>query len=236
MQTTLILGASSDIGIELIKQTKGPIIAHYRNSKQKLLELDNKDITPVYGDFSTEQGIRDFINSVKQLEQNITKIVHLPAELAKAAKFKSFDSEKYLVDINVSVLSFSLICKEFVPIMAKNRFGKVAVMLTSYCVGVPPKYLSSYVSSKYALMGMTKSLAVEFADKGITFNAVAPSMVETGFLETLPSFEIESTALKSPLKRNATPKDVVGVLKFLLDDNNEYLNGAVVPITSGMVF
>ncbi len=235
MGSTLILGASSDIGTELIKGLDGDIIAHYRTNKQKLDNIQGKNITCIYGDFSTEDGILEFIQNVKALGQDITKIVHLPAPLAKATKFKKFNSKSFLLDINVSVLSFSLVCKEFAPIMAKNGFGKIAVMLTSYCIGTPPKFLSSYVSSKYALMGITKSLAVEYADKGLTFNAVAPSMVETSFLETLPDFEIQSTAQKSPLKRNGSPKDVANVLKFLLCDDNEYLNGAIVPITSGMV-
>jgi NAD(P)-dependent dehydrogenase (short-subunit alcohol dehydrogenase family) len=120
--------------------------------------------------------------------------------------------------------------------MVKDNFGRIAMVLTSYCIGVPPKYLSEYVSAKYALMGLMKSLAVEYAGKGITINAVAPSMTETKFLSTLPEFEIESTAKAHPMGRIATPEDIVGILGMLLKQDIEYMTGTIIPITGGTAF
>ena len=89
------------------------------------------------------------------------------------------------------------------------------------------------MSSKYALYGLIRSLAVEYASKNITVNAIAPSMVETSFVSNLPAFAVEQEAQKSPLGRNARPEDLVPVLKLLLSGDAPYLNGAVIPVTSG---
>ena len=59
-------------------------------------------------------------------------------------------------------------------------------MLTSCTTNIPPKYLASYVTSKYALLGLVKALSNEYADKGIRINGISPSMIETKFLENIP--------------------------------------------------
>lgn len=235
---TLVVGADSDIGTELIKTIRGNIIAHYYISKDKIEDIsdEDKNITAVFGDLSTTKGIEDFIESVKECQKPILRIVHLPASQANPSRITKFDPERFHKEMNIQVVSAALISKEFLPAMVKGRYGRVAIVLTSYCIGVPPKYMTEYVSVKYALMGLMKSLAVEFAGKGITVNAVAPSMVDTKFLSSLPEFEIAANAKGNPMGRNALPKDIVHILKILLEEETEYMTGTVIPITGGASF
>jgi len=237
-KTTLVVGADSDIGSRLVQSLSGEIIAHYYVSKEKVdgINCESRHVIPVFGDLSSIESINTFVSEVKLLEKNISRIVHLPASPATPNRIARFDPNRYLREINIEVVSAALILKEFLPLMSKAGFGRIAFILTSYCIGVPPKYLTEYVSAKYALMGVMKSLAVEYAGKGITINAVAPSMIDTKFLSSLPDFEIESAAKNHPMGRNATPEDIVPVLKMLLDEDIEYMTGTVIPITGGSQF
>ena len=235
---TLVVGADSDIGSKLIESLEGDVLAHYFISKDIIDGIKNERvvITPVFGDLSSSESILNFISHLKETRKTVSRIVHLPSSPAIPNRITKFSPERYLREINIQVVSAAMILKEFLPMMAKKRFGRIAVALTSYCIGAPPKYLTEYVSTKYALMGLMKSIAVEYAGKGITVNAVAPSMTDTKFLSTLPDFEIAAAAKVHPMGRNATPDDIVKILQLLLADEIEYTTGAIIPITGGISF
>ena len=233
-KSLLLLGADSDIGLAFLKEWSDPVIAHVC-MKAELLDTceTSAAIHKVYGDFSCREGIEDFIKEVTALDTEIGKILYLPSLPATPAKFAKIAEDQLEKTFMVGYYAAFRIFQAFLPEMAKNGGGQVAAILTSYCFGAPPKFLAPYVSSKYALYGLIRSLAVEYASKGITINAVAPSMVETSFVSNLPSFTIEQEAQKSPLGRNARPEDLIPVFKLLLSGEAPYLNGAVIPVTSG---
>ncbi|MBQ4093627.1 MAG: SDR family oxidoreductase [Oscillospiraceae bacterium] len=233
----LVLGADSEIAAEFLKGWKGDVLAHVFAKPEILDDLPTEaNITRVKGDLSTEEGIRAFLAACDETGLEIGRILFLPSLPAKATRFSKFDSEKFQRELSVGYLSAALTFQKYLPKMAKSGGGQVAAVLTSYCIGVPPKFLASYVSVKYALMGLLKALAAEYGDKAITVNAIAPSMVETSFLSTLPGFEVEKNAQASPLGRNATPADLAPVLQLLLSGDAPYLSGAVIPVTSGSQF
>jgi 3-oxoacyl-[acyl-carrier protein] reductase len=235
MGATLIIGGDSDIASTLIDRMKGIVVAHYYNSKEKVEEknTDSREILTVFGDLSSISGITDFIAEVVNTNIRISRIVHLPASPPIPKRLTKIEIMDLQRELNIQVISAMMILKEFLPNMVKQHYGRVAIILTSYCMGTPPKYLAEYVVSKYALMGLMKSLAAEYAGKGVTINAVAPSMIETGFLSTLPDFEIEASAKANPMGRNARPEDIISVIEFLLSDAVEYMTGAIIPITGG---
>lgn len=234
---TLVLGASGDIGRALIKTLCGDVVAHYNSRPQALEKLSAPGLVlhAVGGDLSSEAGILAFLADVDALGLSVQKIVHLPAAAPTPTRFHKLTADDFGRQYNLSVLSAALVCRHFLPAMAKEKFGRIVFMLTSYVLGAPPKYLADYVSAKYALLGLMRALAAEYGPKGITVNGVAPSMVETQFLQSLPDFEVESAAKQSPLGRNAAPADIVPALELLLADESGYINGAVIPVTAGSV-
>lgn len=231
----LVVGADSDIGSALIERLKGEVIAHFFAARSNLCEskAEDRDLFPVFGDLCSLEGISSFIGEVKRLEKPVSRIIHLPSPPPVPMRLSKFDPERFLRELNIQVVSAAMIFREFLPTMAKNGFGRVAVVLTSYCIGAPPKFLSSYVTAKYALMGLVKSAAVEYAGKGVAINAVAPSMTETKFLSALPDFEIEANAKANPMGRNAKPDDIIPVLELLVDPDASFMTGAVIPVTGG---
>ena len=85
---------------------------------------------------------------------------------------------------------------------------------------MPPASLSDYITAKYGLMGLCKSLAVELAKYNCTINMISPGMTKTDLLSNLPPKLIEMTALQNPLKRIASVKDVANVADRRGSGNN----------------
>ncbi|MGD0947519.1 MAG: SDR family oxidoreductase [Candidatus Binatia bacterium] len=109
----------------------------------------------------------------------------------------------------------------------------VTGVLTSYTLGMPPAKLATYVTSKHASLGLTRSMAVEFIRYGIGVNAVSPGMTRTGFLADLPQQFIEQVEAALPMERLATAAEVAAVIRFLLSPEASYINGANIPVCGG---
>lgn len=235
----LVLGASSDMGEELIKSVHceyDAILAHYNSSGAYIEKLKNAvgdKIIPIQADFSDEKNTLAFVEKIKAKGYQPDHIVHLPALKALPKKFIKDDWKSFEKSLAVSLRSIIIVLNAFLPGMIKQKYGKIVFMLTSYTLNMPPKYLSSYVTEKYALLGLMKSLAVEYADKNITVNGVSPEMTETKFLNELPEIIVNQNAENSPLKRNLKVKEIIPTLAYLLSENADSINGQNIGITGG---
>ncbi len=235
----LITGASSDIGIALIERLYkdgDTFIVQGSQNLSMLAPLCQKYKGSIFTysvDLSNTKNVSTFIEAVSEKHETPTHIVHLPALKVKNVKFKKFDEDRFELDMNVQLKSAISICKAFLPKMAKNKFGRVLFMSTSYTIGMPPKNTSAYIMAKCAIEGLAKSLAADYAAFGITVNCVSPSMIETKFLSETSDLIVQAAAQAHPMKRNAKVEDVVPAMAFLLSDEASYITGVSLPITGG---
>lgn len=238
----LITGASSDIGIGLIKKMYNKedlFIAHYNKSADRLEALIKElgvNIKLVQADFTDDGSCNKLIREIKEVYKPPTHIIHLPATRVKYNKFSKISWKEFESEINVQLRSLVKITNAFIKDMAKQRYGKIVVVLTSGVINVPPKYLSAYITAKYAVMGFMKSIAIEYAEKNIGINAVLPSMIETKFLEEVSDIIVAKSAQSNPMGRNAQVEDIIPVIHMLLSEECSYLTGACIPITGGSEF
>lgn len=242
-KTYLILGASSALGIELIKKTRWDVedrlVAQCFHSKEALLELGKSikcKIDIMQADFQDEISTNQLLDNLLGLEIIPTHIAFLQSIPIEYKKFKELQWQDYQEYFNVQLRSAIEILRLFLPAMAREKSGKIVFVLTSCTLNIPPKYLASYVTAKYALLGLMKALSVEYAGKNININAVSPSMLETKFLCNLDARVIEAAARNHPLKRNAAVGDVVPLMQFLLSDEAGYLMGVNIPVAGGECF
>lgn len=242
MATYLITGASSDVGTALIRRVYKPgdtIIAQGSGDIEKLRALEtetNGAVHPYDVDLTSTEAMDAFVAEIREKFDTPTHFIHLPALRMVNTRFKNFDEERFLLDMNVQVLSALHICKAILPAMAKAKTGRVLFMLTSYIIGLPPKNATAYIVAKNALRGLAQSLATEYAPSGITVNCVAPYMMETKFLSDTPDLIVEASAAANPMKRNAQVSDVVPAMAFLLSEEAGFITGAVLPITGGAAY
>ena len=235
----LILGASSDLGCELIRKVVNKydiIIGHYNHMNDNLLQLKEQypdKLQLLQADFSDVNSINDFISEIKDNNYHPAHIVHFAAPRFQYLRYEQASIECFESEMKTSLYSLVSVTQAFLPMMKKKRSGKVIVMLTICTQGTPPKFLSTYVTSKYAMLGLVKSLAADYADKGIQVNGVSPEMIETKFLDNIPDFVRQQNAESNPLKRNLTVEDVIPTFEYLLSDAADCITGQNICITGG---
>ena len=242
----LITGASSDIGIAVLKKIQQHakeqsvhvnVFAHTHSNADKLKslaeELPNINIICHTADLTDAVQVDALIVKCKSEMELPTHFLQLPAIPLVYQKLKSASWEYLAKDLEVQVHSFHSIAKAFLPEMAKRKSGKVVVMLSECTLGIPPKFMSSYVTVKYALLGLTNALASEYAEKGLNINAISPAMMETKFLNGIDERLIEMNAAASVRKRNVTTEEVADAICFLLSSGSDYMSGVNLNLSGG---
>ncbi len=93
---------------------------------------------------------------------------------------------------------------------------------------------ANYAASKAGLFGLTKSLALEMARRGITVNVVSPGFIETEMVGQIPKAALDAVIDKIPQRRLGRPEEVARVVQFLLEDESSYITGAVYSVNGGL--
>lgn len=238
----LIMGASSDVGMAYIQylltlNEPVTVLAHYRTMNETFAQIceskSEVSIIPLQADLTREDELDNMLQHIKNSHSDLTHILHLPAEKLEYCKIKQINWEKMEQDFKIQILSLGKVLQAFLPQMAKRRFGKVVVMLSSVTLGMPPKFMTSYVVNKYALLGLMKSVAMEYGDKGVTVNGISPNMMETKFLQNVDERLVEMTAASSTLQRNVKIDEVIPVIQLLMSDDSICMNGTNINLSGG---
>lgn len=93
---------------------------------------------------------------------------------------------------------------------------------------------ANYSASKAGIIGFTKAVAREYANRGITVNAVAPGFIDTAMTQAIPEKEREALTRQIPMERLGTPDDVAAAVYFLVSDLSRYITGQVINVNGGM--
>ena len=239
----LVTGASSETGValgkELFKDYK-KIYLQFRTMNPALASLIDElvkggvDVTALQADLSDDNDIDALIKEITDTGVIPDSILHLPSPKLKQVHFKKELIEDFDLGYRVSVRSAVRILQAFLPTMAKNKYGRIVFLLSDVTVNEPAKFEASYVTNKYALLGLLKSLSVEYIEKGITVNAVSPDMMETKFLSDLPERMLELNRENSPIKRNINPSELIPIVKLFLAEESSAITGQNFAITGGM--
>lgn len=239
-----ILGASSDIGmtyiehiLESVDEDDITIIAHYRSMNARLQEITRKgksvSIELLQADLSSHKELLEMLSYIHDKYNTPTHILCLAATPYRYIRVKEYEYERLKNDMEVQLYSVAETMKFFLPSMEAQHYGKMVVMLSSCTIGEPPKFLPEYVATKYALLGLVKSAAMEYADTGVCIYGFSPSMVETKFLKNIGRKIRETSAENSPLHRNLIPEDLIPTLDLLLDNDERKMNGINIEFNAG---
>lgn len=241
-ETILLIGGSSDLGREIARQYRGEdvrILLHYSKSLDKINALRKEspdlDIVPIKADLSKANDAASLIAQAGK-HGVPDKIVHLAAPKSRSVYFRKSSWDEFSRDIDVQLRSAVMILREFLPLMAERKSGKVVFVLSSFVLGAPPQGTAHYTSVKHALLGLMQVLAAEYVKHRVNINAVSPSMMQTAFLDNLDKRLVDITGQQSPLGRHALPADVAPLVKFLLSPQADYIVGANIPVAGGTAY
>ena len=115
----------------------------------------------------------------------------------------------------------------------KNKYGRIInITSVSGMIGNPGQ--ANYAASKAGVIGFTKTVAKEYASKGITCNAVAPGFICTDMTDKLSDEAKAAMAAAIPVKHFGTPEDVANVVRFLAEKASSFITGEVIKVDGGM--
>ncbi|MER5478117.1 3-oxoacyl-ACP reductase family protein [Streptomyces sp. NPDC002734] len=125
-----------------------------------------------------------------------------------------------------------LVARALLPLMRANGEGRIVNVASDAALYGSPR-LAHYIASKGALIALTRAMARETGDLGITVNAVAPGLTESESSERIPEERHELYRLNRAISRPQQPDDLTGLIAFLLSDESRYLTGQTVAVNGG---
>ena len=224
----LITGASKGIGKYLFEE--------YSNYNENIIGLYNSTIVGNESenyykvDITDIIQVRNFINNNKELLNNITLIN------CAGINYNSFahkaDIVKWQEVIKVNLFGTFNMINGILPIMREQAYGRI-INFGSVVSELPSPGISSYAASKSALSGMSKSIAVENANKGITINNINLGYSELGMINEVSESYLNKIKERIPSNRLCKSSDIFNTIEYLR--NTEYVNGSNININGGLI-
>ncbi|MDA8711549.1 SDR family oxidoreductase, partial [Alphaproteobacteria bacterium] len=147
--------------------------------------------------------------------------------------FLRMSKEEWTNVIDVNLNSSFFLLKHFIKKMVKKRFGRV-VFISSVVAHTGNPGQVNYTSSKAAISGMVKSLALELSSRNITVNAVAPGFISSNMTDKLNESQKNTILDRIPMKRLGVPDDIAKAVGFLCSDNASYITGQTIHVNGGL--
>ncbi len=189
----------------------------------------------VYGapcDVRDSRAVEQFVVAVKAELGGLHYLVNNAGIAHDGALWRLADEAwRAVIDTNVTG-AFHCI-RAVAPTLRKQRYGKI-VNVASHQAYTPGFGIANYAASKAALVGLTRSAAVDLGPSNINVNAVAPGFVRTEMLSTLPPEVVERAEKESLLNRVAEPEDVANVVAFLCSEEARHITGQVILVDGGL--
>jgi NAD(P)-dependent dehydrogenase (short-subunit alcohol dehydrogenase family) len=129
-------------------------------------------------------------------------------------------------------------CQVLLPDMIEAGWGRIVNISSSSTHGGQP-LMAHYVASKSGVVGLTKSLALEFAPRGVTVNTIPPGFIDTPMLRAsdakgrLGQGGIDDAIARTPVRRAGRPDDIAAACAFLVSDEAGYITGQVLGVNGG---
>lgn len=145
-------------------------------------------------------------------------------------EFQDIDVEVWDRLMTVNARSPWLVSKALYPLFTDP--GRIVNLASDAALYGSPR-LAHYIASKGAVIALTRAMARELGDKGITVNAVAPGLTECEATETVPAERHDLYRMNRAISRPQQPDDLTGIVSFLLDEESRYLTGQVIAVNGG---
>lgn len=187
----------------------------------------------IKGDVRSAADVDALIGGAKEAFGSVDILVN-NAGITRDGLLLRMDEAAWDDVLNINLKGAFLCTKAAVKVMAKQRFGRI-VNLSSVVGIMGNAGQVNYASSKAGLIGMTKSVAKEFASRNVTVNAVAPGFIKSDMTDKLPDGVKEDYLKGIPLGRFGEADDIADAVAFLVSDAAKYITGQVLHIDGGLL-
>ena len=235
----LITGASGGIGTSLSKAFSSTnanlFLLGSSNEKISMLreELPSRESIRFFTvDLSQRENVNDFCDHIIEEFGGISVVINNAGITQDNIFMRMSDSawdKVFAVNLDASMT----ICRKFIRGMIKNKWGRI-VNISSVVASTGNPGQSNYVASKGALNGLTKSLALEVATRGVTVNCISPGFIDTAMTAELTDNQKSKIIEKIPMGRMGTGEDISSLVLFLASNKSSYITGQNIHVNGGM--
>jgi len=238
----LVTGAASGIGLAIASDLarRGAQVVWNDVGIDRLNAVAPNPRGPLIGaDLSRAEEVRRLAASAGPIDILVNN-----AGLQHVSPVEEFDESKWNYLIAVMLTAPFLLIKQLLPGMYARGWGRIITIASVHGLVASP-YKSAYVSAKHGVLGLTKTVALEAAARGVTVNAVCPSYVRTPLVEKQisdqarlrgipPTQVVEQVLLeRNAVKRLIEPDQVAATVAFLCRDDAWAITGAALPMDAG---
>ena len=236
-KVAVVTGGTRGIGFATVKkflENEAKVVL--LGSKQETVEKAIKELKQInssyevigfYPDLSSKEEMDEVFKKVKEIYGHIDILIN-NAGISSKTKIEDYSEEEYDKITNLNIKSVFNCSKEIIPYLKET---KGVILNTSSMVsiyGQPSGVM--YPTTKFAVNGITKSLARELAPQGIRVNAVAPGIINTDMVAKLPKEMIEPLIKTIPFGRIGEPEDIANAFLFLSSNLSSYITGVVLSV------
>jgi 3-oxoacyl-[acyl-carrier protein] reductase len=232
----LVTGATGGIGKTLVQKfvsLEGNVLATgTKTEKLDALKKEFPNINILKFDISDHSKIEEFIENVASQLVGLDILVNNAGINMDNLSLRMKDDEwKKVIDLNLGSTFF--LCKYGIKKMLKNKYGRI-VNITSIVGHTGNLGQSNYAASKAAIVGMSKSLAIEYAKKNITINCVSPGFIQSKMTDGIVESIKAVLTSRIPMARLGKGEDVANTVAFLTSDAASYITGQTIHVNGGM--
>lgn len=199
----------------------------------RLSEKYNVIIEPVYFDLDNSEEIQRAMKQIISSKKDIHVLVNNAGIVAESKLFQMTTIEEMKAVFDVNFFAPMLITQYISKRMLRQKQGSIINMASIAALDGEPAQLE-YVSSKAALIGATKKLAIELGKYGIRVNAVAPGVTDTDMGNEIKEKVLVETLSKTVMKRMGTTEEIANTILFLASDLSSYITGQVIRVDGGV--
>jgi len=236
-RTALVTGGAQGFGFDIAKrflESGAKVIIWDIDPKmieKAVIDLNNPDLTSNIVDVSNYKEVE---NSVKEIikNSNIDILINNAGITGPTASLWEYDLEMWKKVVEINLMGTFHCCKAIVPNMIKNNYGRI-VNVASVAGKDGNANASAYSVGKAGVIGLTKSLGKELADKNIAVNAVTPAGAKTRILDQMTKEHVKRMLSKVPRGRFLEVEEFTSLICWLSSEENTFSTAAVFDISGG---
>jgi NAD(P)-dependent dehydrogenase (short-subunit alcohol dehydrogenase family) len=237
-QVTIVTGAASGLGLAIAKKL------HDEGARVTLLDLNTEPLEsaardiganaiPFTVDLTKQEQVENVVSQIIERYERIDILVN-SAGVTGITNIKSHEVDtanlRFVFDVNFMASYFT--ARAVLPHMLKRNYGRI-LHIASIAGKEGNAGMLAYSASKAAVIGMTKVQGKEYAETGITVNALAPAVIQTPMVDAMPTEQVKYMTDKIPMKRCGTLDEIAHMAAFIVSPRTAFTTGFTFDMTGG---